>query len=162
MGSTWAVDASTAGFMVGVTTNGIACPRLVRPASIIGAQEGLIEIKVGRRPSRKVRRSKPMTVQAPMKTQSRFVVPSDLPPDLARGRGGMGLRNLKVMAPLCRPVEEAKAVLGAMAAHGLARGHDVTPQNLGRTLATAASAEAARASRPDSRSYRTEGGAARR
>lgn len=43
---------------------------------------------------------------------------------LARVRGAMGLRNLKVMVPFCRRVEEAKAVLEAMAAHGLARGHD--------------------------------------
>ena len=57
---------------------------MARPASIIGAQEGLIEIKVGQRRSRKLRRPKPMAVQAPMKTQSPFAVPSDLTPDLAR------------------------------------------------------------------------------
>lgn len=38
----------------------------------------------------------------------------------------------------------------------------VNPQSLGRTLATVASAEAARASRPGSRSHRTVGGTARR
>lgn len=41
---------------------------------------------------------------------------------LARVRGAMGLRNLKVMVPFCRRVEEAKAVLAAMAGHGLERG----------------------------------------
>lgn len=184
---------------------------------------------------------------------------------LARVRDAMGLRNLKVMVPFCRRVEEAKAVLDAMAAHGLARGDDglevymmceipnnvvqieafaslfdglsigsndltqlvlgvdrdsdivafdfderdpgvlemlrqavegahragrpigvcgeapatypeiaefltrlgvdslsVNPQSLGRTLATVASAEAARASRPGPRSHRTVGGTARR
>lgn len=43
---------------------------------------------------------------------------------LARVRRDMGLRNLKVMVPFCRRVDEARAVLDAMAAHGLARATD--------------------------------------
>ncbi|MBL0419018.1 phosphoenolpyruvate synthase [Ramlibacter sp. AW1] len=41
---------------------------------------------------------------------------------IARVRGEMGLRNLKVMVPFCRRVEEGERVLQAMASHGLARG----------------------------------------
>lgn len=41
---------------------------------------------------------------------------------LARVRGEMGLVNLAVMVPFCRRLEEARAVLAAMAQHGLARG----------------------------------------
>jgi len=41
---------------------------------------------------------------------------------LARVRGEMGLVNLAVMVPFCRRVTEARAVLAAMARHGLARG----------------------------------------
>ena len=41
---------------------------------------------------------------------------------LARVRGEMGLDNLAVMVPFCRRLEEARAVLAAMARHGLARG----------------------------------------
>lgn len=43
---------------------------------------------------------------------------------LARVRNGLGLTNLKVMAPFCRRVEEARRVLAAMAANGLKRGED--------------------------------------
>ena len=43
---------------------------------------------------------------------------------LRRVRRDMGLRNLKVMVPFCRRVEEARTVLAAMARHGLARGED--------------------------------------
>jgi pyruvate,water dikinase len=43
---------------------------------------------------------------------------------LARVRKDLGLKNLKVMVPFCRRVEEAQRVLAAMAAHGLARGDD--------------------------------------
>ena len=41
---------------------------------------------------------------------------------LRRVREDMGLRNLKVMVPFCRSLAEARAVLAAMARHGLARG----------------------------------------
>ena len=41
-----------------------------------------------------------------------------------RVRVEMGLTNLKVMIPFCRRVEEGKAVLQAMADHGLAQGED--------------------------------------
>jgi len=37
-------------------------------------------------------------------------------------REDMGLSNLKVMVPFCRRIDEARRVLEAMAAHGLARG----------------------------------------
>jgi pyruvate,water dikinase len=43
---------------------------------------------------------------------------------LARVRRDLGLKNLKVMVPFCRRVEEAERVLAAMAAHGLVRGED--------------------------------------
>jgi pyruvate,water dikinase len=43
---------------------------------------------------------------------------------LARVRRDLGLKNLKVMVPFCRRVEEAERVLAAMAAHGLTRGDD--------------------------------------
>jgi pyruvate,water dikinase len=43
---------------------------------------------------------------------------------LARVRKDLGLTNLKVMAPFCRRVDEARRVLEAMAANGLARGED--------------------------------------
>ncbi len=43
---------------------------------------------------------------------------------LARVRGALGLKNLKVMVPFCRRVGEAEGVLEAMAAHGLRRGED--------------------------------------
>jgi pyruvate,water dikinase len=41
---------------------------------------------------------------------------------LARVRDAMGLRNLRVMVPFCRRVEEARGVIAAMAANGLKRG----------------------------------------
>lgn len=41
---------------------------------------------------------------------------------LARVRAEMGLANLAVMVPFCRRLDEARAVLAAMARHGLARG----------------------------------------
>jgi pyruvate,water dikinase len=37
-------------------------------------------------------------------------------------REGMGLRNVKVMIPFCRTLEEGRRVLGELAANGLARG----------------------------------------
>jgi pyruvate,water dikinase len=40
---------------------------------------------------------------------------------LARVRGPMGLDNVQVMVPFCRRLTEARAVLSAMATHGLAR-----------------------------------------
>lgn len=43
---------------------------------------------------------------------------------LGRVRREMGLTNLRVMVPFCRRVEEARAVLEAMARHGLRRGED--------------------------------------
>jgi pyruvate,water dikinase len=39
-------------------------------------------------------------------------------------RAGMGLKNLKVMIPFCRTVEEGKRVQVEMAKHGLVRGDD--------------------------------------
>jgi pyruvate,water dikinase len=41
-----------------------------------------------------------------------------------RVRAAMGLRNVKLMIPFCRRVEEAKRVLAKMAEHGLSRGED--------------------------------------
>jgi pyruvate,water dikinase len=41
---------------------------------------------------------------------------------LRRVRDEMGLRNLKVMVPFCRTVEEGRKVLAEMALHGLVRG----------------------------------------
>lgn len=43
---------------------------------------------------------------------------------MQRVRAGMGLDNLRLMIPFCRRVEEAEAVLRAMAEHGLERGRD--------------------------------------
>ena len=43
---------------------------------------------------------------------------------LLRVRGDMGLTNLRLMVPFCRRVEEGRAVLEAMARHGLKRGED--------------------------------------
>jgi pyruvate,water dikinase len=43
---------------------------------------------------------------------------------LRRVRRDLGLKNLKVMVPFCRRVDEAERVLAAMARHGLARGED--------------------------------------
>jgi len=43
---------------------------------------------------------------------------------LKRVRQVMGLTNLKLMVPFCRRLDEAKGVLAAMAAQGLARGDD--------------------------------------
>jgi pyruvate,water dikinase len=43
---------------------------------------------------------------------------------LASVRRDHGLKNLQVMVPFCRRVEEAGRVLAAMAAHGLKRGED--------------------------------------
>src|SRR5690606_15421929 len=43
---------------------------------------------------------------------------------LSRVREKLGLKNLKVMVPFCRRVEEAERVLAAMAANGLRRGED--------------------------------------
>ena len=43
---------------------------------------------------------------------------------LRRVRTELGLKNLKVMVPFCRRVEEAERVLAAMAANGLKRGED--------------------------------------
>jgi pyruvate,water dikinase len=43
---------------------------------------------------------------------------------LRRVREDMGLRNLKVMVPFCRTVEEARKVLDEMSAHGLRRGEN--------------------------------------
>ena len=39
-------------------------------------------------------------------------------------RDGMGLKNLKLMIPFCRTVEEGKKVLAEMKKHGLVRGKD--------------------------------------
>ncbi|MFA5127159.1 MAG: phosphoenolpyruvate synthase [Patescibacteria group bacterium] len=41
---------------------------------------------------------------------------------LARVRRAMGLKNLKIMVPFCRTIEEGRNVLGIMAEHGLKRG----------------------------------------
>jgi pyruvate,water dikinase len=43
---------------------------------------------------------------------------------MRRVRETMGLKNLKVMIPFCRRVEEAKRVVDAMTRHGLERGKD--------------------------------------
>lgn len=43
---------------------------------------------------------------------------------LHRVRSAMGLKNLKVMVPFCRTVEEGKKVIAIMAKHGLVRGKD--------------------------------------
>jgi pyruvate,water dikinase len=43
---------------------------------------------------------------------------------MRRVRETMGLKNLKVMIPFCRRVEEAKRVADAMTRHGLERGKD--------------------------------------
>jgi pyruvate,water dikinase len=43
---------------------------------------------------------------------------------IARVRQEMGLRNVKVMIPFCRTVEEGRRVLAAMARHGLRQGED--------------------------------------
>jgi len=43
---------------------------------------------------------------------------------MQRVRGEMGLPNLRLMIPFCRRVQEAEAVLGTMARHGLERGKD--------------------------------------
>ncbi|MFI4936596.1 MAG: phosphoenolpyruvate synthase [Caulobacterales bacterium] len=43
---------------------------------------------------------------------------------LARVRKEMGLKNLKIMVPFCRRIDEGQRVLDAMAAHGLKRGED--------------------------------------
>jgi pyruvate,water dikinase len=43
---------------------------------------------------------------------------------LHRVRSVMGLKNLKVMVPFCRTVEEGKKVIAIMAKHGLVRGKD--------------------------------------
>ena len=43
---------------------------------------------------------------------------------MRRVRGTMGLRNLKLMIPFCRRIDEARRVLGAMATQGLKRGED--------------------------------------
>lgn len=43
---------------------------------------------------------------------------------MKRVRADMGLTNVRLMIPFCRRVEEARRVLGAMAAMGLARGVD--------------------------------------
>jgi len=43
---------------------------------------------------------------------------------LKKVRGEMGLKNLKIMVPICRTVEEGKRVLKIMAENGLKRGKD--------------------------------------
>ena len=43
---------------------------------------------------------------------------------LKRVRGQMGLKNVKVMIPFCRTVEEGKRVVQEMARHGLVQGED--------------------------------------
>lgn len=43
---------------------------------------------------------------------------------MKRVRDEMGLRNLKLMVPFCRTVEEGKRVIAEMAKHGLRQGHD--------------------------------------
>jgi pyruvate,water dikinase len=43
---------------------------------------------------------------------------------MRRVRGEMGLSNVRLMIPFCRRVQEAEAVLGALASHGLVRGVD--------------------------------------
>jgi pyruvate,water dikinase len=43
---------------------------------------------------------------------------------LGRARRDLGLKNLKIMVPFCRRVDEARRVLEAMATNGLKRGED--------------------------------------
>jgi pyruvate,water dikinase len=43
---------------------------------------------------------------------------------VSKVRGEMGLKNLKVMIPFCRTVEEGRRVQAEMATHGLVRGKD--------------------------------------
>jgi pyruvate,water dikinase len=43
---------------------------------------------------------------------------------MRRVRGEMGLTNVRLMIPFCRRVQEAQAVIDAMAAHGLKRGEN--------------------------------------
>ena len=43
---------------------------------------------------------------------------------MAKVRGEMGLRNVKLMVPFCRTIEEGQRVQAEMAHHGLARGAD--------------------------------------
>ena len=43
---------------------------------------------------------------------------------MRRVRSAMGLRNVKLMIPFCRRIEEAKQVLAKMAEHELSRGED--------------------------------------
>ena len=43
---------------------------------------------------------------------------------MQRVRNVMGLRNLKLMIPFCRRLDEARKVLDVMAEHGLRRGED--------------------------------------
>lgn len=43
---------------------------------------------------------------------------------LSRVRKGMGLKNVRIMIPFCRRIEEARRVIAAMAQNGLARGDD--------------------------------------
>ena len=43
---------------------------------------------------------------------------------LRRVRHDMGLSNVRIMVPFCRRVEEARRVIGAMAANGIKRGDD--------------------------------------
>ena len=43
---------------------------------------------------------------------------------LKRVRDDMGLKNVRVMVPFCRRVEEAQRVIDAMAGHGLKRGEN--------------------------------------
>jgi pyruvate,water dikinase len=43
---------------------------------------------------------------------------------MQRVRGEMGLSNVRLMIPFCRRVEEAEAVLRALASHGLVRGQE--------------------------------------
>jgi pyruvate,water dikinase len=43
---------------------------------------------------------------------------------LVRVRGAMGLKNVRVMVPFCRRVEEARGVIAAMARNGMKQGED--------------------------------------
>src|SRR5208337_671832 len=43
---------------------------------------------------------------------------------LARVRNVMGLKNLRIMVPFCRRVEEARRVIAAMAENGLKQSED--------------------------------------
>ena len=43
---------------------------------------------------------------------------------LRRVRHDMGLSNVRIMVPFCRRGEEARRVIGAMAANGIKRGDD--------------------------------------